>query len=179
MDDKEDFDDDGRITYYYSRKERLKRASQEVRDINNPSKRRKAGIFRALTATLSLRILFFSIILFCIIVFLLSRFMRPEPVMVLANNIVAVSAVTAGDRSYITIKKTAGQHNVSGAVYTGIAGVVVSLPGESSAVYVEYVYFSAEQEEVFQFTVPFSGNKLLVLIEAEAEQLVFEITPQR
>ena len=168
--------ENGRITFYYDREARLRRASQNVQDINDPSKIPKRGLLRALTATTPLKIMFFSIVFFCVFVFILSRIMSRDPVKVLGNNTISIAAVIAGDRSYLTLKKTAGAEQGE-IYYTGELAVLVTLSMEESPVHIEWINFSPEPEQVFQFSVPFSGNKLLVFLEAGDERIMFQITP--
>ena len=67
------FNEDGRVRFYYSREERLKKASQAVRDIYDSSKIPKRGLIRVLTATQPLRIMFFSLVILCVVMLILSR----------------------------------------------------------------------------------------------------------
>ena len=169
--------EDGKITFYYNREARLKRASQNVQDINDPSKLPKRGLLRALTATTPLKIMFFSIVVFCVFMFILSRIMSRDPVKVLGNNTISITAIAAGDSSYLSLKKTAGAEQGE-IYYTGELAVLVTLPMEESPVHIEWINFSPDPEQVFQFSVPFSGNKLLVFMEAHDERIMLEIRPR-
>ncbi|MCL1815077.1 MAG: hypothetical protein FWG27_04580 [Treponema sp.] len=166
--------DDGRITFYYSREERLKKASQSVKDLNNGVVPQKRGLFGNLTSTRPLTFLFISVVTLCLAVIILSRFLTTESSRVLGNNAVLVSIITAGDKSYITVKKTAKD----GTAYTGAVDIAVSLPYEESPVYADRIYFIPEKEEIFRFAVPFTGKKILVLMEAGAQRVLLSITPE-
>ena len=170
---------DGRVSYYYSREERLKNASPSLRDFNDPSNNRKAGIFRTLTASGPLTFLFISIIVICLLLFL-THFLTGRGELVLGNNTIVLSTVGAGDNSYITVKKTrtAKQRPNSGGVYTGDVDIAVSIPGEGNLIHAERIYFSPEQEELFRFVVPFRGKTLIVLMEAGAQRITHTITPE-
>ena len=169
----DDFDS-GRNTFYYSREERLKKAPQIVRDMYDPSKQIKGGLFRVFVATRPLKIMFFSMLLFFMIALFIVRMMGPGTSRVLGNNTIAVSVITAADISYITVKKTARNQKDA---YTGNVSIAVTLPEDAPPLHIEWIYFSDDPEEVFQFTVPFSGQRILVLLEADGEQLLFSVRP--
>jgi hypothetical protein len=177
MEDNE-IEDDGRITFYYSREERLKRAPQTVRDINELPVHRRKGLFRTLTATRPLAFLFISMITLCVAIGILSWFLSAEAVRTLGNNSVTVSVFGAEDKSYITVKKAVSQ--AAGGTYTGAVDIAVSVSNTknsgSNSVYTQRVYFTPEQEEEFRFPVPFSGKKILVLVEAGTERALFTVT---
>jgi hypothetical protein len=177
MDDRENLEYHGRpLVFYYSREKRLERASQAVRDMNDASPARKSGLFRTLTSTRPLSLLFVSMVTLCVAVILLSRFSGGGRNAALGNNTVRVSAVTAGEKAYVTVKKNARNDGA----YTGPVDTVVSLPvqgEETPPVYVERIYFTMEQEETFRFSVPFTGKKLLVLMEAGDDRVLFTINP--
>jgi hypothetical protein len=174
MEDRENLEYNGRpLVFYYSREKRLEKASQAVRDLNETSPFRRPNLFRTLTATRSLSLLFASMVTLCAAVLILSRFSGGGEV--LGNNTVRVSAVTAGEKAYVTIKKTAKND-----AYTGPADTAVSLAAEGEEappVYVERFYFTPEKEETFRFSVPFTGKKLLVLMETGTERALFTVRP--
>ncbi|MDR2663213.1 MAG: hypothetical protein LBC31_09480 [Treponema sp.] len=177
MDDRENLEYHGRpLVFYYSREKRLERASPAVREMNDSSPPRKPGLFRTLTSTRPLSLLFVSVVTLCAAVILLSRFSGGGGAAVLGNNTVRVSAVTAGEKAYVTVKKNVRNDGA----YTGPADTAVSLPvqGETTPpVYVERIYFTLEREETFRFSVPFTGKKLLVLMEAGEDRALFTINP--
>jgi len=173
--------DDGRVTFYYSRDERLKKAPQSVRDLNSAAPLKKQGLFRTLTATRPLAFMFVSMVTLCVAVVMLSLFLNNEGVRVLGKNTVTVSAINVGDKSYITVKKTIPNGVIDG-VYSGAVNVAVSLPDDGSSgenpIHAERIYFTPEQEELFRFSVPFNGKKILILMEAGTEQIVYSIAPE-
>ena len=166
---------DGRVNFYYSREKRLQRASQAVKDINEPYVPRKAGLFRTLTSTRPLRFLFLSVITICVAITILSRFLYVEGVREIGNNKVAVSVIGSGENSYITVRKTmlksGGKSGNAAMPYAGPVDIAVALPDDGSQVYAERIYFGPGQEEIFRFVAPFKGKKLLLLMEAGSEQV--------
>ena len=175
----------GSVTFYYSREKRLRRASKPVLDISNPAVKQKTSLFRTLTATKPLTFLFISIITICAAIIMLSHFLNIERVRTLGNNTVTVSIIGSGDNSYITIKKTMQDADVT-AAYAGAVDVAVSAyskenkskEGEENPIHAERIYFGLEQEEIIRFVAPFRGEKILVLMEAGAERVLFTITPE-
>jgi hypothetical protein len=175
MDDRENLEYNGRpLVFYYSREKRLERASPAVRELNEASSSRKPNLFRTLTSTRPLTLLFVSMITLCAAIVLLSRFSGGGGA--LGNNTVQVSAASAGGKAYITVQKTA-RHD---GTYTGPVNTAVSLPArgeELPPVHVERIYFTLEQEETFRFSVPFTGKKLLILMEAGEDRTLFTLNP--
>jgi len=175
MDEKDKFDDDnsddGRVVFYYSRERRLKRASRLVREFNESAPLRKSNLFRTLTATRPLQFMFISVITLCIAMIIVSRFYASENTRVLGNNTVVVSVDTAGEKSYITVKKTA-----KAGAYSGAVDIAVSVKGENQPVDARRIYFTPEKEEVFRFSVPFTGKKMLLLFEAGSGRALFSIS---
>jgi hypothetical protein len=165
-------DDDGRIIFYYSREERLKRASQAVRDLNEASPPWKPNLFRTLTSSKPLAFLFVSIITLCLTVIILSRVLTDERTAVLENNTILISVIASGEKSYITVKKTIKNDDA----YTGPVNLAVSLPGET-VLQAERIYFTLEEEEIFRFSAPFTGKKILILMEVKEAKALFTISP--
>ena len=179
MDD--DFNN-GRVNFYYSREKRLERASQAVKDINEPYVPRKAGLFRTLTSTRPLRFLFLSVITICVAITILSRFLYVEGVREIGNNKVAVSVIGSGENSYITVRKTmlksGGKSGNAGISYAGPVDIAVAIPGEGNQIHVERIYFGPDQEEIFRFVAPFREKKLLILMEAGSDQVHFTVASE-
>jgi len=165
-------DDDGRITYYYSREQRLKKASPAVQKLNNPDPARKPSLFRTLTSTRPLTYLFISVITLSVAIVAVSFFIGSENTRVIGNNALTVSILSSGGKSYVTITKTAKTN----AAYTGTVNIAVSLPEEDSPIEVQQIFFTLEKEEAIRFIVPFTGKKMLVLIEAGAERAMFKVS---
>ena len=176
----DDEKDNGKVTYYYSREARLERASQAIKDLNDPSKRPKGGFFRVLFATRGSRFLLFSIVVMCGAFFFISRYFAFRP-RILGNNAVTISVVGAGEKSFFTIKKTvreASGRNLNVEIYTGTVDITVTLPETDNLIWFEKIIFNSEKEEVFTFEAPFREKKLLVLMEAGGEQIRFMANPK-
>jgi len=164
--------DDGRITFYYSRDKRLEKASPAVQKLNNPDPSKKPSLFRTLTSTRPLTYLFISVITISVAIIAVSLFIGSENTRVIGNNALTVTILSSGGKSYVAITKTAK----TASAYTGTVNIAVSLPEEDSPIEAERVFFTLEKEEVFRFSVPFTGKKMLVLIEAGAERAMFKVS---
>jgi len=174
MNREDNFEDDGRITFYYSREKRLKKAPQAVRDFNSGKGLQKKGLFRTLTSTKPLTFLFLSVITLCVAILFLSRYLGSENAKVLGDNAIAVSVIVIENKSYVTVKKTAK----NAMAYTGMVNIAVSLQTEETPVHTEQIYFTPEGEELFRFIVPFAGKKTFVLLEAGSGRVLFTVTPE-
>jgi hypothetical protein len=165
--------DDGRLTFYYSRERRLERAPPEVRALNESGPPQRAGLFRSLTATKSSAFVFLSIIIICAAMVLFSL-LNNNGVTRISGTEIAVSASGGGDKSYITLKKT-----VTGTdPYTGMVNIAVSVQGSQDPMFLEALYFSLEEEEVYRFTAPMIGETLLVLVVLDDQTTLFKVKPR-
>jgi hypothetical protein len=193
--DEELFDEKGRpVVFYYSREKRLQRASQAVRDMNTPMPPHRPNLWRTLTATKPLTFLFISMVTLCAVVLMLSRFFTGESSRTLGSNRIRISAETSGGVSYVTLTKTA----LDGGAYTGAVDLAFSPAAEKTGtpasredspehspdagegryqIETLRIYFTAEPEEVFRFSLPLSGKKLLTVMEAGPERIIFSVTP--
>jgi hypothetical protein len=161
------------LVFYYSREKRLERASQKIREMNDGKIPRRPGLFRTLTSTKPLAFLFISTITLCILTVLVSYLTKRDQTVLLGNTL-EISALSEGEKSYITIQKNIKSDDS----YTGTVNVAVSIPvkkGEEAPIHAERLYFTLEQEEVFRFAVPFTAPELLVLVEEKEERVFLKI----
>ena len=197
--DEELLDEKGRpVVFYYSREARLQRASQTVRDMNAPVPPHRPNLWRTLTATKPLTFLFISTVTLCAAILMLSRFFTMDSGRILGSNRIRLSAETSGGVSYVTLTKTA----LGEGAYTGAVDMAFSPAAEKSPqggpkgasadpdgastnpdgeprfpIETLRIYFTAEPEEVFRFSLPLEGKKLLTVMEAGPERIIFSITP--
>jgi hypothetical protein len=165
--------------YYYSRARRLERASEAVRELNNGVTVRP-GLFRALTATRSLAILFVTIVIFTVLGIAASFFSRGNDQIKLGGNAITVSAMTYQGSTFIVLTKTAG---TDGGSYTGTVDLAVSPapqgkdnpPGAVSPISTHRIFFSLNREEDYRFSVPFEAAELLILAQIEKERRSFRV----
>ncbi|MDR2028203.1 MAG: hypothetical protein LBP93_01550 [Treponema sp.] len=170
------------LVFYYSRARRLERASQTVRELNDPAPVRRPTLFGTLTATKPLTFLFMSMVILVAGILITSYFSSREERPALGGNSLTLSAMRFEGSSYIVIKKTVPEKTEA---YTGIVDIAVSLyvkPGE------EYpgelplanrrIYFSPEPEEEYRMTVPFEARELLFVMRAEEAYLSLRVKPE-
>jgi hypothetical protein len=166
---------DGRLNFYYSRENRLKNAPKAVRDFHEQGPPQKKGLFRTLTATKPLRLMFISILVISAAVFIIFRFLSFGDARALGGNKLTFTIVGAGDNSYIMLKKNVPDGG-NADVYTGPVDIAFSIPGEGNPIHAQRVYFGPEEEELFRFVTPFRGGKMLVLMEAGPHQIHFTVS---
>jgi len=168
-------EEDGRLVFYYSREERLKKASPAVRKFNEPVKQKKFTLFGALTATRPLALLFFTIVILFVAIPLIYHFFGYGNTKTIDGNTIDFSIISYSDTSFVTVTKKAK----TDAAYTGMADIAVTLPEENAPVDVQRIYFNREKEEVYRFSVPFSGKKMIVVIEAGAGRAALTVIPKQ
>jgi hypothetical protein len=168
-------EDDGRMVFYYSREERLKRASPAVRKFNEPVVYKKPTLFRTLTATRPLALLFFTIVLLCVAIPVINNLFGYGNSKTLDGNTIDFSIISYSDTSFVTVVKKAK----TGDAYAGAVNIGIALLEEDTPAYVEQIYFTGDKEEVFRFSVPFSGRKMFVVIEAGSARAALTIMPKQ
>ncbi|MDR3166799.1 MAG: hypothetical protein LBT93_02555, partial [Treponema sp.] len=110
--------------FYYSRARRLERASPAVRELNDTTPVKPPGIFRTLTATKPLSLLFMSIVTVVIVFFIASFFSRRDDRPVLGGNSLTLSAMKFEGSTYLVMKKHTRKKTEA---YTGIVDIAVSV----------------------------------------------------
>lgn len=173
--------DDGRVVFHYSREHRLSKASAAVRAMNEAKPPQKRGLFRTLTATKPLTFGFVSILTICLAMILYSLFGTGRSAVRAGNTEIKVEAIAAEEKTYIAVhKKVKG-----GDPYTGAADFIVSTSSEKAGadetdikVHAERLYFSLENEEVFRFTVPFSGENFLIFAVLDEDRALIRVRAQ-
>jgi hypothetical protein len=164
--------------YYYSRAHRLARASEAVRALNDQSPAPRPNLFRTLTATKPLSLLFISIMIISVFIILVSILTAPEGKITLGGNAITVSALRFQGLTYLAIKKTCREDD---RAYTGAVDLAVSPvlsgpeTGESPPIEVRRIFFSLAPEEEFRFSLPFEGAELLILVQTETERGSFKV----
>ncbi|MDR2101159.1 MAG: hypothetical protein LBP43_01150 [Treponema sp.] len=165
------------VVYYYSRAHRLDRASEAVRTLNDETPASRPNLFRTLTATKPLAILFISIIMVVVFISLASILTGSNGTITLGGNTLTVNALRFQGLTYLVIKKTGNEDRA----YTGAVDVAVSPAlsggetGENSPISGKRIFFSLNPEEEFRFSLPFEAPELLILIQTERERKNFKV----
>ena len=156
-------DDEKNLVFHYSRDQRLRRADDRVRDLNDPRPRRRPGLFRTLTATRSGAFLLLAIVMLALTATVTTFLLPSENAADLAGNALSLSAFRFQGSTYVALKKTA-----KAKAYTGPVELVVSpVPEDGSAPKPESIVFSLKKEEEFRFAVPGEAARVLAVIQIQ------------
>ena len=173
---------DEAITYHYSREHRLAKAPQSVVDMYTEKPRRRFGIFRSLVDTKPKAMLFFSILIMCMVMLVFSRigaFGTPHE---LEGNQITFQAIEYEGTVILTLKKSVKNtaFSRSGSIYTGAVAIAVLPAGstEPSDVFFHRIFFTHDPEELFRFAVPFDAVDLLVVLQTERNTLNATVRPE-
>ena len=170
-----------KLTFYYNREQRLEKAPQAVRDLYKRNKNySKFNLFRPLVADKPRAILFFTILMMCAAIFILSIVDKlGTSTYLLDGNRLEITGARYEGTTIIVLKKTVSSR--SSRPYTGAVDIAVS-PAASSAeeeypVFFHRVYFSMEPAEEYRFAVPFDDPEQLIAFQAEASSIAVRFNP--
>jgi hypothetical protein len=171
--------------FYYSREKRLEKAPSRVRELyEDPPKRR--GLFRALTATKPLAILFWSIMALSLITIAMGTFGNFGNTPYLGGNRLSVESRRGDGETFLVLRKELREKRWA---YKGMVELSVSpLPatGENGPedagrretvlpVFTQRIYFSSGKEEFFPFSVPFEADTLLFRMKGGRRNIHFSV----
>jgi hypothetical protein len=174
------------LTFYYNREHRLAKAPKDVQDLYKEKKPNRFGFFTVLVADKPRKFIFLSIILICVMIWILAFMGYFDSSYTLDGNKINVSAVVYKDTTVIVINKTVKDKNA----YTGAVDAAVSVPvslqddaqGDASTqiennfpVFYHRVFFSLEKEERYSFAVPFESGELLLVLQTEKYSLKIKV----
>jgi hypothetical protein len=166
------------LNFHYNRERRLAKAPQNVRDLYNNKPGPRFSLLRPLVADRPRRIIFFTIVVLCLVIFVFSFLGLFGRTYSLDGNNLAITGTGYDGVTIIVIRKNNESRMTA---YTGAVDITVSpvltVPGEDFPVFFHRIFFTLEQEEVYRFTVPFDAPELLVLIQTERSSLNLRITP--
>ncbi|MDR2186135.1 MAG: hypothetical protein LBO80_10815 [Treponema sp.] len=170
--------------FYYSRERRLERASPALRAFvseSGPPPRR--GFFRTLTANKSQAMVFISIIIIAAVMALTSIFYSSGNDVLLEGNVLAVSALRYQGSTILLIKKELkdARNPYTGAVDVGVSPVLSGealAAGAEAPVFAQRIFFTLENSEEYRISVPFEGEELLLLFQAEEKRTSLRVKPE-
>jgi hypothetical protein len=171
------------LPFYYSREHRLAKAPKEVQDLYKEKKPNRFGFFRVLVADKPRKFLFFSIILICVMIWMLALLGYFDSSYTLDGNKIKVSAAAFEGAAVVVINKTVKNKNA----YTGAVDVAVSVPvslqdgntvqtDNNFPVFYHRIFFSLEKEEQYSFAVPFESGELLIVLQTEKYSLKIKVS---
>ncbi|MCL2276357.1 MAG: hypothetical protein FWC21_00520 [Treponema sp.] len=174
------------ITFYYNREKRLANAPKEVKDLYSDQKKSRFGLLGSLVADRPRKILFFMILLLCILIFLLSRLGFLDDTYIFDGNNIEITGAIFEGNTIIFLKKT-----INNALpYTGAVDIAVSPSMDTTEennltdfglmpYFAHRVFFSLENIEEYRFVVPYDSAELLIILQNDKnEQLRMIINPR-
>ena len=167
------------LPFYYNREHRLAKAPKDVQDLYKEKKPNRFGLITVLIADRPRKILFFSIIVICAMIWLLGLLGYFDSSYTLDGNKIKISASAYEGATIVVINKTI--KNKIKNPYTGSVDVAVSVPAQeenNSPVFYHRIFFSLEKEERYSFAVPFESNELLIVLQTEKYTLKIKITTE-
>jgi hypothetical protein len=173
------------LVFYYNREHRLSKAPKQVQELyeeKKPSRYGWLGFVGVLVADTPRKIMFFTIILMCILIWLFSFLGFITSPRNLDGNLVSVSASFYEDTTIVVINKKIKGMNA----YTGAVDVAVSVPlperdtlieRSENAVSAFYhrIFFSQEKQEGYSLAVPFKSEELLIVLQTEKNSIKLKV----
>jgi hypothetical protein len=175
------------LNFYYNRDHRLAKAPQYVQDLYKVKKTSRFGFLGVLIADKPRKILFFSIVLLCLMIWLLAFLGYFDSSYTLDGNKIKVSAAVVEGATILVINKTVKNKNKD--PYTGAVDIAVSVPvplqdDAQSQIEINFpvfshrVFFTLEKEERYSFSVPFDSGELLLVLQTEKESQKIKLKVQ-
>jgi hypothetical protein len=175
------------IVHYYNRERRLEKAPQSVRDLykTQPTGRR-FGLFGPLVKTKPLAIMFFSIIVICVVIVLLSALGLTGADHTLDGNNISIQAIRFEGTIIMAVNKSIpkisglSRFSRSDPPYTGAVDIAVQpvLKGGAETqsevpqdIFFHKIFFTFEPQEYYRFSVPFDTDELAVVFRSETKTL--------
>ncbi|MDR1899920.1 MAG: hypothetical protein LBQ55_07935 [Treponema sp.] len=168
------------MVFRYSRARRLERAPKKVRELYQPSPRKKFGFFRSLTATKPLAMLFGSVMVLSAITIVMAIYGGAENSRIMDGNRVSVTAMKYQGSTFVVLTKR--RRDAKGA-YTGPVDMAASPSAEKGGeeplpVFENRLFFSLKAEEEFRFSIPFEAEELIVVLQNESSTADLRATPK-
>ena len=160
------------IVYYYSREHRLSRASQAVRDMNDPSKNAKQGFLKSMTGNRANLLMLVSILIISAMIIIGNRSQgSTSAALNLGNNRVTVSIQDIDGILFLSVLKIIPQRTDVFGGYVFIYVFPVN-PAPDDIDFEHSVFFDLEQsEQSFLVSLPFEGDNFVVMLQNENETL--------
>jgi len=166
-------------TFYYNRERRLASAPKAVQDLYKETKPGRFGLFGVLVADRPRRALFFTILILCAIIIIVSRIGLLETTAVLDGNKLDISGTIFEDATIVLIKKTARKADAfTGEVNVFVSEHDMSKSEEVMPVFSHRIYFSLEKNEAYRFAVPYNSGELWVFLENDKSKLLINFKPE-
>ena len=165
------------LVFYYNREHRLAKAPQSVRDLYTAQKKPRFNLLKPLVADKPRAILFFTILIICIFIVVLSILGFFDSSYKLEGNKIEISRAEFEGTTIVTFRKTVKDNEA----YSGAVDIVVTAaapPGEEIPLFYHRVFFTLTKEEDYSFVVPFDSPELLMLVQTEKSSLNIKLKPK-
>lgn len=160
---------DEELNFRYSREQRLAKATQAVRDLNDPAKKPKFSLLRPLIASRGRAVLFGSIMIICAALLVISFFDRSGAYELDGNSIEA-QAVKYEGAIIVVLKKNTRKNAAApytGAVEIGASAVVDEQSDTVPFIFPHRIFFTEQDTEEYRFSVPFESDFVLLVLQTE------------
>ena len=158
------------LVFYYNREKRLAKAPEAVQKLYAEQKKRGFNLLHPLIADKPRATIFFTIVVLCIVILMLSILGYMGRAYTLEGNKLEISAMGFEDTAIVLIKKTAGNKSP----YTGAIDIAVSPVVEAEtdySVFYHRIFFTLEKNEDYRFVVPYGEKRLAMVIQTEKSSL--------
>jgi len=170
------------IVYHYNRERRLANAPQAVRDLYDAPAHR-FNLLKPLVKTRPLAMMFFSILVACALIVLVSLLGLAGVNYTLEGNHLTIQAIRFEGTIIMAInksnKKTALNRFAPSVPYTGAVEIAVQPVQKSDEaadavpedIFFHKIFFTFEPEEFYRFSVPFDADELAMVLRSETKTL--------
>jgi len=163
-----------KLNFYYNRQHRLDKAPDSVRRLYEEP-RQKFSLLRPLIGDKPRAIVFFTIIILCVVIVMIALFGFMDSAYSLDGNKLEISAIFVEDNTIVILKKTIDSKDP----YTGAVDIAVSpvTLDEEFPIFLHRVYFTLREKEESRFTVPYNSPQLAMVLQTEKSELRITIKP--
>jgi len=167
------------IIHHYSRERRLANAPQVVRDLYTTPAHR-FNLIKPLTRTRPLAMMFFSILVACVLIVLVSLLGLAGVNYTLEGNHLSIQAIRFEGTIIMAINKSnkktvlnrfAPSVPYTGAVEIAVQPVINAQDEVPQDFFFHKIFFTFEPEEYYRFSVPFDTDELAVVLRSENKTL--------
>jgi len=172
-----------KLTFYYNRERRLEKAPQIVKDLykdKESKQQNRFNLLRPLIADKPRATLFFTIVILCAFILVLSVLGYMDTSYSFEGNKLEISGTRYEGTTIVVIKKT--RKKGLSTPYTGTVDIAVSPvqggENEDMNVFGHRIFLTLEQTEEYRFVVPFDDSNLLMVLQSEKNTLKLDFKPQ-
>jgi len=174
------------VVFHYSREHRLEKAPQVVRDLYTLPNHR-FNLIKPLIRTRPLAMMFFSILVACVLIVLVSLLGLAGTSYMLEGNHMTIQAIRFEGTIIMAINKSTKKSPLdrfsrSSPPYTGAVDIAIQPVQKTGAgaqapsevpenLFFHKIFFTFEPEEFYRFSVPFDAQELAVVVQSENKTL--------